>query len=80
MKQLGRIKGVGHRITGVPTHRNRGIGRDYVQVCLEVQEIMTDNGRNDRSRVQRPHAGLTDRPPISRLDPGRLNNLSARHR
>ena len=26
VKKLGPIKGIGHRITGVRTHRNRGIG------------------------------------------------------
>ncbi len=35
VKKLGRIKGVGHRITGVRTHRNRGIGWDYVHVCID---------------------------------------------
>ncbi len=32
VKKLGRIEGVGHRITGVRTHRNRGIGWDHVHV------------------------------------------------
>ena len=35
VKKLGRIKGVGHRITGDRTHRNRGIGWDYVHVCID---------------------------------------------
>jgi hypothetical protein len=27
--------GIGHRITGVRRHRNRGIGWDFVHVCLD---------------------------------------------
>lgn len=37
VKKLGRIKGVGHRITGhrVGQSRNRGIGWDFVHVCVD---------------------------------------------
>jgi len=37
IKKLGRIRGAGHRITGkTPGHqRNRGIGWDYVHVCVD---------------------------------------------
>jgi transposase InsO family protein len=37
VKKLGRIKGIGHRITGDRTGqtRNRGIGWDYVHVCID---------------------------------------------
>ncbi len=37
IKKLGRIRGAGHRITGKkPGHqRNRGIGWDYVHVCVD---------------------------------------------
>lgn len=36
VKKLGRIKGLGHRITGLTGHkRNRGIGWDYVHVCVD---------------------------------------------
>ena len=34
-KKLGRIDGVGHRITGVRTHRARGIGWDCLHVCID---------------------------------------------
>jgi transposase InsO family protein len=36
-KKLGRIKGVGHRITGyhVGVNRNRGIGYDVLHVCID---------------------------------------------
>lgn len=37
IKKLGRVKGLGHRITGdrANTHRNRGIGWEYVHVCVD---------------------------------------------
>ena len=35
VKKLGRIKGIGHRITGDRTSRNRGIGWEYVHVCVD---------------------------------------------
>lgn len=34
-KRLGRIEGVGHRITGKRTHRNRGIGWDAVHLAID---------------------------------------------
>jgi transposase InsO family protein len=37
IKKLGRIKGVGHRITGyrADVHRSRGIGWEFVHVCVD---------------------------------------------
>jgi len=37
IKKLGRIKGVGHRITGDRTRQsnNRGVGWEYVHVCID---------------------------------------------
>ena len=35
IKKLGRIRGVGHRITGKRQHENRGIGWDYVHVAID---------------------------------------------
>ena len=35
IKKLGRIRGIGHRITGNRTHRARGIGWEYVHVCID---------------------------------------------
>lgn len=35
VKKLGRIKGIGHRITGNRTTKNRGIGWDFVHVCID---------------------------------------------
>lgn len=34
-KRLGRIRGVGHRITGERQHRNRGIGWDSVHLAID---------------------------------------------
>jgi transposase InsO family protein len=34
-KRLGRIKGVGHRFTGVRHHQNRGIGWDAVHLAID---------------------------------------------
>ena len=34
-KKLGRIKGIGHRITGERQHRNRGIGWDLVHLAID---------------------------------------------
>ncbi len=35
IKKLGRIRGVGHRITGKRQHRSRGIGWDFVHVAID---------------------------------------------
>ena len=35
IKKLGRIRGVGHRVTGKRQHRNRGIGWDFVHVAID---------------------------------------------
>jgi len=34
-KKLGRIAGLGHRVTGRRQHRNRGIGWEYVHVAID---------------------------------------------
>lgn len=50
VKKLGRIKGIGHRITGSRNARNRGIGWDYVHVCVDdasrvaYVEVLADEG------------------------------------
>jgi transposase InsO family protein len=35
VKKLGRVRGLGHRVTGIRTHQNRGIGWEYVHVCID---------------------------------------------
>jgi len=34
-KKLGRIRGIGHRIDGIPKHRTRGIGWEFAHVCID---------------------------------------------
>jgi transposase InsO family protein len=53
VKKLGRIRGIGHRITGVRQHRNRGIGWEYVHVCID------DNTRLAYVEVLGDEKGLT---------------------
>jgi transposase InsO family protein len=35
IKKLGRIRGVGHRITGIRRHCTSGIGWEYVHICID---------------------------------------------
>ena len=35
VKKLGKIDGVGHRITGDRTRRSRGVGWDFLHVCVD---------------------------------------------
>lgn len=60
VKKLGRIRGVGHRITRVRTHRNRGIGWDYVHVCIDdysrlayVEVLENEKGETTHGFLQR---------------------------
>lgn len=41
IKKLGRIQGVGHRITGKRQHRARGIGWEYVHVAIDDASRLT---------------------------------------
>ena len=56
IKKLGRIRGVGHRVTGKRQHRNRGIGWDFVHVAIDdasrlaYVEILSDE-RQDTARA-----------------------------
>jgi len=49
-KKLGRIRGVGHRIHGDRTKRSRGVGWEYLHVCVDdasrvaYAEILEDEG------------------------------------
>lgn len=49
-KKLGRIRGVGHRITGQYTRRQRGIGWEFLHVCVDdhtrlaYAEVLADEG------------------------------------
>lgn len=52
-KTLGRIRGVGHRITGDRRHRSRGAGWEVVHVCVD-----------DCSRAAYAEVLPTEHPPI----------------
>jgi len=50
-KRLGRIQGVGHRITGERQHRNRGIGWDAVHLAID------DHSRVSFAAIKADEAG-----------------------
>jgi transposase InsO family protein len=35
VKKLAKVRGIGHRISGVRGHQNRGLGWEYVHVCID---------------------------------------------
>jgi len=41
IKKLGKFREVGHRITGQPTSRSRGMGWEYVYVCVDDASRMS---------------------------------------
>ena len=55
IKKLGRIRGVGHRITGKRVHTNKGIGWDFVHVAIDDRsrlsyvEILPDERQGSAS-------------------------------
>jgi len=62
VKKLGRIKGIGHRITGnrIGQSKNRGIGWDYVHVCIDdasrvayVEVLPDEKGETTASFLRR---------------------------
>jgi transposase InsO family protein len=68
VKKLGRIRGVGHRITGVRQHRNRGIGWEYVHVCIDdhtrlayVEVLGDEKGLTTAGFLQRATAWYAER-------------------
>jgi transposase InsO family protein len=52
-KRLGRIQGIGHRITGERQHRNRGIGWDAVHLAID------DHSRVSFASIKPDEAGLS---------------------
>jgi transposase InsO family protein len=68
VKKLGKIRGVGHRITGVRQHRNRGIGWEYVHVCIDdgtrlayVEVLEDEKGLTTVGFLRRATAWLAER-------------------
>jgi transposase InsO family protein len=58
-KKLGRIRGVGHRITGERQHRNRGIGWDVVHLAIDdysrvsFAQVRADEGKGSCTQFLR---------------------------
>lgn len=69
IKKLGRVKGLGHRITGhhVGVHRSRGIGWEYVHVCVDdftrlayVEVLADEKGITTAAFLRRAAAWLAE--------------------
>jgi transposase InsO family protein len=67
IKKLGRIKGVGHRITGchAKVHRSRGMGWEFVHVCVDdysrlayVEVLEDEKGATSATFLRRAAAWL----------------------
>jgi transposase InsO family protein len=65
IKKLGRVRGVGHRITGQRQHRNRGIGWEFVHVCVDdytrlayVEVLPDEKGGTSAAFLRRAAAWL----------------------
>jgi len=68
IKQLGRIRGLGHRITGDWRHRPRGIGWEFVHVCIDdasrtayVEVLPTDHATDAHAFLARAVAWFAAR-------------------
>jgi transposase InsO family protein len=68
IKKLGRIRGVGHRITGKRQHRNRGIGWEYAHVAIDdasriayVEILENERAVSAQSFLKRVRAWFADR-------------------
>ena len=68
IKKLGKIRGVGHRITGDRTKRARGIGWEYVHVCIDdasrlsyVEVLEDEKGPTASTFLRRAVAWFADR-------------------
>ena len=66
IKKLGRIDGIGHRITGDRSKRRRGAGREYLHVCVD-----------DHSRVAYSEVLPDERATGATGRPGRLQKGSS---
>jgi transposase InsO family protein len=69
VKKLGRVKGIGHRITGhhAGVHRNRGIGWEFVHVCVDdytrlayVEVLENEKGVTTAAFLHRATAWLAE--------------------
>jgi transposase InsO family protein len=55
-KKLGRVRGIGHRITGDPRDRSRGAGWEFAHVCVDDHSRVAEIAVADDER----HATATD--------------------
>lgn len=68
IKKLGRFRGVGHRITGIRKHGSRGIGWEYVHVCIDdysrlayVEILADEKGQTTAAFLRRATRWLATR-------------------
>ena len=70
VKKLAKVRAVGHRITGVRGHQNRGLGWEYVHVCID------DCTRLAYVEVLHDEKGSPRRPSCAALWPGTWSGVS----
>jgi transposase InsO family protein len=68
VKKLGRVKGIGHRITGNRVHTSRGVGWEFVHVCVDdftrlayVEVLEDEKGVTAVAFLRRAVAWLAER-------------------
>jgi len=68
IKKLGKIRGVGHRITGQRQHRNRGIGWEFAHVAIDdasriayVEILADERAVSAQAFLKRVRAWFADR-------------------
>jgi len=68
VKKLARLRGIGHRITGVRGHQNRGLGWEYVHVCIDdctrlayVEVLVDEKGITAAAFLRRAVAWYAER-------------------
>jgi hypothetical protein len=63
-KKLGRINGIGHRITGDRSRRQRGIGWDYLHVAIDdCSRLAYTELRCSPPRPEKPAPAFWPAPP-----------------
>jgi transposase InsO family protein len=68
VKKLAKLRGIGHRITGVRGHQNRGLGWEYVHVCIDdctrlayVEVLVDEKGITAAAFLRRALAWYAER-------------------
>jgi transposase InsO family protein len=85
VKKLVRVRGLGHRVTGIRTHTNKGIGWEYVHVCIDdatrvafVEVLENERGPTTAGFLERAVAffrdlGIRTRRVLTDNGPGYLS-------